>query len=390
MKRTWLIALSILAVVGAIIAGFTLIPSSVVASTSLGSPGVDPAIFKDDSLTQPITQESCTLTNGDETMCYRIIVTGQPVDTTIGPFCPETTSTSADDAGIWLDGSKIYDADGQFILDLSDIYGDAKWKLYDETGKVNVTDTEEAFQGAARPDVQEEYKYHCVEGKYEWTNTGAAVPISVLVPVNPVSNGTITTSTGADLGVTTNGVVIAASAPVDAILGAYTIAAFDDCGGHFNPIEGYHMHAYTDCEGASYDERIDDPNAETALIGYALDGVAVFAPLAHDSTIELDECNGRTTEKDGYHYYAQSPELNRIVKCFSGLTAVDESSTAAAGPGAGGQGGPPTGIMSIITPATAPWVIGGGVVLVGALAATVIVVVRRGRQQRRGSASAGV
>ena len=122
MKRTWLIALSILAVVGAIIAGFISIPSSVVASSSLGSPGVDPANFKDGSLTQPITQESCTLTNGDETMCYRIIVTGQPVDTTIGPFCPETTSTSADDAGIWLDGSKIYDADRQFILDLSDIY----------------------------------------------------------------------------------------------------------------------------------------------------------------------------------------------------------------------------------------------------------------------------
>ena len=380
MKRTWIIALSILAVVGAVIAGFMLIPSSVVASSSLGSPGVDPANFKDGSLTQPIAQEPCTLTNGDETTCYRIIVTGQPVDTTIGPFCPETTSTSADDAGIWLDGSKIYDADGQFILDLSTIYGDAKWKLYDDSGKVNVTDTEEAFQGAARPDVQEEYKYHCVEGKYEWTNTGAAVPISVLVPVNPVSNGTITTSTGADLGVTTNGLVIAASAPVDAILGAYTIAAFDDCGGHFNPIEGYHMHAYTDCEGASYDEHIDDPNAETALIGYALDGVAVFAPLAHDSTIELDECNGRTTEKDGYHYYAQSPELNRIVKCFSGLTAVDESSTAAAAPGAGGQGGPPTGIMAIITPATAPWVIGGGVIVVGALGALVMRLVLRKRK----------
>ena len=142
---------------------------------------------------------------------------------------------------------------------------------------------------------------------------------------------------GVDLGVTTNGVVIAASAPVDAILGAYTIAAFDDCGAHFNPIEGYHMHAFTNCEGASYGSAIDDPNAETNLIGYALDGVAIFAPLAHDTTIELDECNGRTTETDGYHYYAQSPEKNLVVKCFMGVTAVDETKASA-------LGGPPSSI----------------------------------------------
>lgn len=325
MKKKFIVSIATLSGIVALGVGVALGIGSTTVPESLGAPGVDISAFKDGSLTQPIAEEPCTLTNGDETTCYRIIVTGQPVDTTIGPFCPETTSTNAEDSGIWLDGSTIYDADGQFIIDLSTIYGDAKWKLYDDSGNVNVTDSKEAFQGAARPDVQEEYKYHCVEGKFEWTNTGEAVPISVLVPVNPVSNGAVTTTTGADLGVTTNGLVIAASAPVDAILGAYTIAAFDDCGGHFNPIEGYHLHAYTDCQGATYGNQIDDPNAETALVGYALDGVAVFAPLAHDTTIQLDECNGRTTDKDGYHYYAQSPELNRVVKCFKGLTAVDES-----------------------------------------------------------------
>jgi hypothetical protein len=38
-------------------------------------------------------------------------------------------------------------------------------------------------------------------------------------------------------------VVLAQAAPVDAILSNYTIAAFDDCGGHINPFEGYHHHA---------------------------------------------------------------------------------------------------------------------------------------------------
>ncbi|MFM2433518.1 MAG: hypothetical protein RI974_258 [Actinomycetota bacterium] len=346
----------------------------------LGAPGVVADKFLEGSLTDDISEEACTLTDGTETTCYRISVTGIPVDTTIGPFCPKTASSTAEESGIWLDGSKLYDADGAFILDLATIYGDAKWKLYDDKGNVNVTDTKEEFQGAARPDVQEDLKYNCVEGKYEWTNTGKAVPISMLVPKTPMKAASASTTAGTDLGVTLNGLVIAPSAPVDAILGAYTIAAFDDCGGHFNPIEGYHMHAYTDCAGADYDATIEDPNAETKQIGYALDGVAVFAPLAHDSTIELDECNGRTTDKDGYHYYAQSPELNRIVKCFKGLTAVDDTATTAQAP-AGNQGGPagqgppdgqgppPGGPQGGINPATLTWIIAGSVLGGGLLVA---------------------
>ena len=359
----------------------------------LGAPGVVADNFLEGSLTKAIAEEDCTLTDGTETSCYRISVTGIPVDTTIGPFCPKTTSSTAEESGIWLDGSKLYDADGAFILDLATIYGDAKWKLYDDKGNVNITDTKEEFQGAARPDVQDDLKYNCVEGKYEWTNTGEAVPISMLVPKTPMKAASSSTTAGTDLGVTLNGLVIAPSAPVDAILGAYTIAAFDDCGGHFNPIEGYHMHAYTDCAGADYDASIEDPNAETKQIGYALDGVAVFAPLAHDSTIELDECNGRTTDKDGYHYYAQSPELNRIVKCFNGLTAVDDAAATAQtatdgqSPAAGqgpppGQGPPGGGAPSGVNPETLAWIIGGSVLGGGALVGGGFVIAKR-RSNRR-------
>jgi len=356
--------------------GFWFVSNSTSTPVSLGAAGVDASKFLEGSLSDSITEEDCSLTDGTETTCYRITVTGIPVDTTIGPFCPKTTSSTAEDSGIWLDGSKLYDADGAFILDLATIYGDAKWKLYDSEGNVNVTDTKEKFQGAARPDVQDDLKYNCVEGKYEWTNTGKAVPISMLVPKMPMKAASASTTSGGDLGVTLNGLVIAPSAPVDAILGAYTIAAFDDCGGHFNPIEGYHMHAYTDCAGANYDSSIEDPNAETKQIGYALDGVAVFAPLAHDSTIQLDECNGRTTDKDGYHYYAQSPELNRIVKCFKGLTAVDE--TATQGPGAGQ--GPPSGFLN---PETVPWIIGGSVLGGGALVAGIFGLVKLRSKRRK-------
>ena len=334
--KKYVLALTALVAAAAItFAGVNMLNSDE-TSTELGAPGVVAANFLEGSLTKAITTEDCTLSDGTDTTCYRIEVTGSPVDAKIGPFCPESTSSTAEVSGIWLDGEKMYDADGQFIMDLSTIYKDVKWKLYDDSGKVKVTDTKEAFQGAARPDVLEAYKYHCVEGTWEWTETTKPVPTSILVPVTPVL-ASETSSPRGNLGVTINGLVISASAPVDAILGAYTIAAFDDCGGHFNPTAGYHLHAYTGCEGIEYESHIDNPNAETKMIGYAMDGVAVFAPLSSKSTIKLDECNGRTTAKDGYHYYAQSAEKNLVVKCVKGLTAVDP---LAANEGPGGQGGP--------------------------------------------------
>ena len=131
MKKSALVSLTLSALATTTVLALLIGNNPAVASTELGAPGLVASNFKDGALSAPITEESCTLTNGDETTCYRVTVTGQPVGTKIGPFCPTTTSTSAADAGIWLDGSKIYDVDGAFILDLSEIYGDAKWKLYD-------------------------------------------------------------------------------------------------------------------------------------------------------------------------------------------------------------------------------------------------------------------
>jgi hypothetical protein len=380
MKKSIVIS-AVAGAVAALLSVYFLAGSVTSSGGPIGAPGVVAANFQTGALTESISEEDCTLSSGDKTTCYRITVTGDPVDTKIGPFCPETTSSTSSESGIWLDGSKVYDVDGAFILDLATIYGDAKWKLYDDSGKVNVTDTKEAFQGAARPDVEEAYKYHCVEGTYEWTQTGKPVPISVLVPKTPMLASSATTTQGTDLGVTLNGLVIAPSAPVEAILSAYTIAAFDDCGGHFNPGEGYHMHAYTACEGTQYGSSIQEPDAETSIIGYALDGVAVFAPLAENTTIQLDECNGRTTQKDGYHYYAQSAELNRVIKCFKGLTAVDDKQQA--GPPAGQPPlGPPPIEGNASSSSTNYWLVGGSAVA-GALVFGVLTALLGKRRSRK-------
>lgn len=282
----------------------------------------------------------CTLTSGAATSCYQLTIPGFPTTRTeLGPFCPSTTSDGADAGGIWFDGKALYDIDGAFIVGLADLYEDPNWKLYDEAGDVRSTDTADLFEAAIRGafgggEVDPDTQNVCIEGRIEWLDNGEPMPVTVEIPVTPALAAE-STPVGATLGVTLDGVRIENSAPVDVILGAYTIAAFDDCGGHINPDDGYHMHAALGCSDA--DGEVSE--GESAMFGYAMDGFAIHGPLddATLATAGLDECNGHATDELGYHYHAHDPERNAILTCFSGET------TAAAVAGPGGAGGPTGG-----------------------------------------------
>ena len=276
--------------------------------------GLDIHLFYDGALAEDVTIQDCTLSDGTETTCYAITIAGYPANYDVGPFCPETTAATAEDGGIWFDGNDVYDIDGSFILGLAELYNDSNWKLYDDEGNVNITDTPEAFDAAARPN---------------------PVPTTVLIPTTPVMGDGATS--GGNWGVTLNGVIIAASAPVDAILSAYTIAAFDDCGGHINPFDGYHLHGARGCSEVG--EAVD---GETPIFAYALDGYPIHSPLDAESeaAAELDECNGHTTEEYGYHYHANSAEENGVLSCFMGVTVQAQGGGR---DGQGGEGGPPDG-----------------------------------------------
>lgn len=299
------------------------------SSSGEASPGVDVDLFFDGALAEEVTTADCTLSDGSNGDCYQITVVGYPTDSEIGPFCPTTTSDTDGDVGIWFDGNEVYDIDGEFILALPEIYEDDTWQLHDDDGNVNVTDTPEAFDAAARPDVDPQYQNHCVEGRIEWLDGGEPIASSVDIPVVPVATDSPTQIRGS-VGVTLNGVVIDGQAPVDAILGAYTIAAFDDCGGHVNPAAGYHIHGAAGCSEADVAEDGDAP-----VFGYALDGFAIHSPLDDQQAeaADLDECNGHTSDASGYHYHANPPEVNAVLSCFMGATAGE----------AEGQGGRPDG-----------------------------------------------
>ncbi len=299
------------------------------SDTSSASGAVDVGLFFDGAIVGEPTTEDCTLSGGAETTCYVITVAGDPVSYETGPFCPETISDSAEAGGIWIDGDAVYDIDGDFIANLAELYNDDNWKMYDDDGNVLVTETAEEFDLAARPDVDPSVQNHCVEGRVEWLENGEPIASTVTIPVEPVMADSSSSASG-NLGVTLDGVVIAESAPVDAILSAYTIAAFDDCGGHYNPFDGYHLHGAVGCSEVG-----DAAEGETAMFAYAMDGFPVHSPLDDPDSADLDECNGHTTDAAGYHYHANDAAENQVIECMVGQTVSSGDADAPAGRGPG-------------------------------------------------------
>ena len=305
--------------------------STMETSSANGQHSFELEHFAEGAITGDVSTANCTLSGGTVATCATFTISGSPATYSTGPFCPDTITTPADQAGIWFDGNGTYDLSGSFIKNLSTFYNDSQWHMYDDQGNVNVTDTKEAFLGAARPDVDPKYQNYCVEGRVEWLTNGQPIMKTVTIPTNPTIAKSSSAANAQDWGITLDGIVIAKSAPVSAILGAHTIASFDDCGGHFNNAEGYHMHGVTGC-GTLDDDHID---GETAMFGYAMDGFPIHLPLTGEdlTNAHLDECGGHSTPGLGYHYHANDPSKNSVLTCLKGETA--SSSNEQGGPGNG-------------------------------------------------------
>ena len=146
----------------------------------------------------------------------------------------------------------------------------------------------------------------------------------ILIPTTPIPAAK--SSRVHTVGIALDGAELSGPAPINAILGSYTIAAFDDCGGHINVHQGYHYHSSTGCT----DKTISD-DGHAPLIGYAVDGYGIYAMRDAEGKEEaLDECRGTTDEIRGYHYHAASPSENMFIGCMHGETIRP------AGPPAGG------------------------------------------------------
>lgn len=284
---------------------------SSVDTTTTTPEGVIPTVevnvdlFKANSLaTIPMT-EDCTLSNGAASTCYRITVTGTPSDHNEGPYCPPNTSSSAEEGGIWFDGSDVYEADGDFFLRLPEIYNDNSWNLHNADGSIRTSSCSDGQTGT------------CVECYVSEFASGQPTT-TVLIPTTPVRRTTVG-DLGRDLvGVSLNGVKLEGPAPINQILASYSLGIFDDCAGHVNPFEGYHYHGGNGCsEGAA------ESDGHAPAFAYALDGYLIYSMLdtSGNEETDLDSCRGHSDEIRGYHYHVASPAENLFIGCFSGETA---------------------------------------------------------------------
>ncbi|MCT8161459.1 YHYH protein [Pseudoruegeria sp. SHC-113] len=256
----------------------------------------------------------CTLSGGAQTHCLSLTVRPEPTGYVPGPWCPTSASDGPDVSGIWLHEGRVYDADGSFMGQLATLFDDPAWQMVDpETGKIAVTDTKEKCAAAARPDVGAEYANTCVECLPEYLDPDLTV--TYVIPFEPVTAQAPSPTQQAGSGVAFNGIRLDAPAPVDAILGAYTIAPFDDCGGHINLFVGYHYHAATDCIETGADTAED----HAAPVGLAMDGHAIFPALTEDqaTAAALDACFGHSSDGLGYHYHAGPAGGNAILGCLT-------------------------------------------------------------------------
>lgn len=284
---------------------------------------VDAASFTSANANITITTVSCTLSDGTVTDCYQIVTNSAPTDHEMGPWCPDNISDDASAGGIWLESGEVYDVDGAFIENLATFYNDSKWQMYDANGNIYVTETEEDCINAANPNVGAAYENFCVECIPSYISD---VSRTWLIPVRPVlqtnaayfatgpGGGNIPSTRGIAL----NGVEFSAPAPVNNILGAYTLAPFDDAGGHINVHQGYHYHAAT---GVSFS--IPQSDGHAPLIGYAMDGHGIYERLDEDGSepTDLDDCRGHSDAVRGYHYHVDAAGNNNFINCLRGAYA---------------------------------------------------------------------
>jgi hypothetical protein len=271
------------------------------------------------------------LSDGTTADCYKIVVKGIPTDHTMGPWCPTNISDDASAGGIWLESGNVYDVDGAFVQNLATFYNDNTWMMYNSsTGAITKTSTQQECEEAANPNVGAAYQNFCVECLPSYvadlTHT-YYIPVTPKVASTPYvfltagagggpggPGGTVST-VPSSRGLAFNGVVFDAPAPTDNILAAYTLAPFDDAGGHINLAAGYHYHAAT-----GFSTKIVQTDGHSSMIGYALDGYGMFENNDSNGNeyTDLDASRGHYDSVRGYHYHVDKAGNNNFINGLHG------------------------------------------------------------------------
>lgn len=302
--------------------------STAVQSATADASQVDINLFSLNALAKQPEIVDCTLENGDNAQCAKLVVKYLPDEMEIGPFCPKTLDAQG---GIWdWDGTKagLYRLDKDFITMLNE----QGYTFYDDDGTVHIVDN-----ATAKPTVD----HACIQ-----VSEDQDVKITLLIPTTPVMAETASRlGVVSKVGIALAGVPIFSDAP--SVQRTGHLPALDTCAGHVDPGGWYHYHGTSsDIDTVYAHEHVDakctnltqDP---AALFGYAFDGVPIYGSVDADDVMptDLDECNGHTgligdSDISAYHYHSTS-EFPNLPKCLKGVVAKNNfSTTAQAGVGA--------------------------------------------------------
>lgn len=298
-------------------------------TSSTTTTGTVVKVNKDNFLTAGLSESisivSKTLSNGTTADCYKIVTKSTPTDHTQGPWCPTNITDDATKGGIWIENGNVYDVDGAFVKNLATFYNNTTWQMYNtSTGVITKTSTQAECEAAANPAVTATYKNYCVECLPSYVST---LTKTIYIPVTPVKlsspvsfGGGPMSSAPSTRGIAFNGVVFDAPAPTSIILAAYTLAPFDDAGGHINIGAGYHYHAAT---GKS--KEIAQADGHAPMIGYAMDGFGMYGRLSVAGTeyTDLDASRGHTDATRGYHYHVDKAGSNNFINSLAGAYVVN-------------------------------------------------------------------
>jgi hypothetical protein len=289
---------------------------------------LNPHDFNMDAMLELPETVSCTLVNGEQASCAKLVLKYQPDNIKVGPFCPETLD---DVGGIWdWDGTDagLYRLDKAFLTML-DKQG---FTFYDEDGKVHIVDN-----ATIRPTVD----HACIN-----VSVDKSVQITALLPLTPVmAKKASKLAVVSKVGLALAGVPIFSDAP--SVQHTGHLPALDTCAGHVDPGGWYHYHGTSSDIDTVYAHQHVQAHCSnlkqdpSALFGYGFDGIPIYGSvdITGIEPKDLDECNGHTglagdTGVEQYHYHSTTSFPN-LPKCLKGVVAQNNfSTTAQAGVGA--------------------------------------------------------
>ena len=300
---------------------------------------LDTSLFSTFSRVSDFELVDCTLSDGTETQCYKVVY--ENVRETVTVICPENEG-EVGGLGVYT-GANGITGEGIRALD-DDLWTDFATDGYDiinDDGTINIQ-IPAGGPGSGWIDAGSGINGSCLDAELD-----ESYLITYYIPAYPVKTNTRTTTRSQSYwGISLDGFPFAEQPPSSASQMGVAIPGLDGCGGHPQPDGPYHYHFIPqvindllDAEGITSTSCTYIDQTSNTILGYARDGFPMYGFQDSDGTTpsDLDNCQGHTHETDefpdGIYHYHITNEIDpnsdagytNTLPCTYGATVASES-----------------------------------------------------------------